>query len=219
VGKLFAPAHTAIVESLKSSMPESKLNILVIDENPERAAIVERGLAEAGYLRASVIHNTDDLISRIEALRPDVILIDLGNPDRDTLEEMFQVSRAVRRPIAMFVDQSDSAMIREAIEAGVSAYVVDGLREARIRPLIETAITRFQAFDQIRRERDEAKAKLADRKIIEKAKGLLMKNKGISEEEAYTTMRSTAMKQNRRLIDIAHVVITAFEMDLGGGTK
>lgn len=200
-------------------MPESKLNILVIDENPERAAIVERGLAEAGYLRASVIHNTDDLISRIEALRPDVILIDLGNPDRDTLEEMFQVSRAVRRPIAMFVDQSDSAMIREAIEAGVSAYVVDGLREARIRPLIETAITRFQAFDQIRRERDEAKAKLADRKIIEKAKGLLMKNKGISEEEAYTTMRSTAMKQNRRLIDIAHVVITAFEMDLGGGTK
>ena len=219
MGKLFAPAHTAIVESLKSSMPESKLNILVIDENPERAAIVERGLAEAGYLRASVIHNTDDLISRIEALRPDVILIDLGNPDRDTLEEMFQVSRAVRRPIAMFVDQSDSAMIREAIEAGVSAYVVDGLREARIRPLIETAITRFQAFDQIRRERDEAKAKLADRKIIEKAKGLLMKNKGISEEEAYTTMRSTAMKQNRRLIDIAHVVITAFEMDLGGGTK
>ena len=217
---MFAPAaHSAVVELLKPSMPESTLNILVIDENPERAAIVERGLNEAGYLRASIIHNTADLISRIDALRPDVILIDLGNPDRDTLEEMFQVSRAVRRPIAMFVDQSDSAMIREAIEAGVSAYVVDGLKEARIRPLIETAITRFQAFDQIRRERDEAQAKLADRKIIEKAKGLLMKNKGISEEEAYATMRSTAMKQNRRLIDIAHVVITAFEMDLGGGTK
>ena len=217
---MFAPAaHSAVVESLKLPMPESTLNILVIDENPERAAIVERGLNEAGYLRASIIHNTADLISRIDALRPDVILIDLGNPDRDTLEEMFQVSRAVRRPIAMFVDQSDSAMIREAIEAGVSAYVVDGLKEARIRPLIETAITRFQAFDQIRRERDEAQAKLADRKIIEKAKGLLMKNKGISEEEAYATMRSTAMKQNRRLIDIAHVVITAFEMDLGGGSK
>jgi response regulator NasT len=220
VGHMFAPAtHLGVVESLKSSMPESNLNILVIDENPERAAIVERGLSEAGYLRVSIIHNTADLIGRIEALRPDVILIDLGNPDRDTLEEMFQVSRAVRRPIAMFVDQSDGAMIREAIEAGVSAYVVDGLREARIRPLIETAITRFQAFDQIRRERDEAQAKLADRKIIEKAKGLLMKNKGISEEEAYATMRSTAMKQNRRLIDIAHVVITAFEMDLGGGRK
>ena len=219
MGKMFAPAaHSAVVELLKPSMPESTLNILVIDENPERAAIVERGLNEAGYLRASIIHNTADLISRIDALRPDVVIIDLGNPDRDTLEEMFQVSRAVRRPIAMFVDQSDSAMIREAIEAGVSAYVVDGLKEARIRPLIETAITRFQAFDQIRRERDEAQAKLADRKIIEKAKGLLMKNKGISEEEAYATMRSTAMKQNRRLIDIAHVVITAFEMDLGGGT-
>ena len=219
MGKIFAPAaHSAVVELLKPSMPESTLNILVIDENPERAAIVERGLNEAGYLRASIIHNTADLISRIDALRPDVVIIDLGNPDRDTLEEMFQVSRAVRRPIAMFVDQSDSAMIREAIEAGVSAYVVDGLKEARIRPLIETAITRFQAFDQIRRERDEAQAKLADRKIIEKAKGLLMKNKGISEEEAYATMRSTAMKQNRRLIDIAHVVITAFEMDLGGGT-
>jgi two-component system, response regulator / RNA-binding antiterminator len=200
-------------------MSESGLNILVIDENPERAAIVERGLIEAGYLRASVIHNTADLISRIEALRPDVVIIDLGNPDRDTLEEMFQVSRAVRRPIAMFVDKSDSAMIRAAIEAGVSAYVVDGLTETRIRPLVETAITRFQAFDQLRQERDDAQAKLADRKIIEKAKGLLMKSKSISEDEAYATMRSTAMKQNRRLVDIAQVVITAFEMDLGGGAK
>jgi len=200
-------------------MPEPSLNILVIDENPERAAIVERGLIEAGYLKVSIIHNTTDLISRIDALRPDVVIIDLGNPDRDTLEEMFQVSRAVRRPIAMFVDQSDSAMIREAIEAGVSAYVVNGLTEARIRPLVETAISRFQAFDQIRRERDEAQAKLADRKIIEKAKGLLMKSKGISEEDAYSTMRNAAMKQNRRLVDIAQVVITAFEMDLGGGAK
>jgi response regulator NasT len=203
-------------DSSNPSSPEPNLNVLVIDADPERAAIVERGLIEAGYLRASVIHNTADLISRIEALQPDVVIIDLGNPDRDTLEHMFQVSRAVRRPIAMFVDKSDSAMIHEAIQAGVSAYVVDGLTSTRIRPLVETAISRFHAFDQIRQERDDAQAKLADRKIIEKAKGLLMKSKGLSEEEAYTTMRCTAMKQNRRLIDIAQVVITAFEMDLGG---
>lgn len=195
---------------------ESNLNILVIDADPERAAIVERGLIEAGFLRASIIHNTADLISRIEALQPDVVIIDLGNPDRDTLEQMFQISRAVRRPIAMFVDKSDSAMIHEAIDAGVSAYVVDGLSSTRIRPLVETAISRFQAFDRLRQERDEAQAKLADRKVIEKAKGLLMKSKGLSEEEAYATMRSTAMKQNRRLVDIAQVVITAFDMDLGG---
>jgi two-component system, response regulator / RNA-binding antiterminator len=195
-------------------MGEQDLKILVIDENPNRAAIVERGLVEAGYARVSVIGASLNLLSRIQALAPDVIIIDLENPDRDTLEQMFQVSRAIQRPIAMFVDQSDRTMIQAAIEAGVSAYVVDGLRKERIKPIVEIAVSRFEAFDRLRRERDTAQAKLADRKVIERAKGLLMKRKGLGEEEAYGLMRQAAMKQNRRIADIAQSVITAFELEI-----
>jgi response regulator NasT len=126
---------------------------------------------------------------------------------------MFQVSRVIARPIAMFVDQSDSNTIREAVEAGVSAYVVDGLRQDRIRPIVEMAISRFNAFDQLRRERDEAKAKLNDRKLIDRAKGLLMQEKGLSEDEAYNLLRKNAMKQNRKISEIAQSVITAFQLE------
>lgn len=194
-------------------MANIEFNILVIDGNPDRAAVVERGLVEAGWVRVSTIGPSVNLLARIQALAPDVIIIDLENPDRDTLEQMFQVSRVVQRPIAMFVDQSDSQMIHAAIEAGVSAYIVDGLRQDRIKPIVETAISRFNAFDRLRRERDEAQSKLQDRKQVEKAKGLLMKHRGLPEEEAYNLMRRTAMKQNRKLSDIAQSVITAFEME------
>jgi response regulator NasT len=114
----------------------------------------------------------------------------------------------------MFVDQSDRTMIQAAIEAGVSAYVVDGLRKERIKPIVEMAVSRFEAFDRLRRERDTAQAKLADRKVIERAKGLLMKRKGLGEEEAYGLMRQAAMKQNRKIADIAQSVITAFELEI-----
>jgi|TARA_B100000519_G_scaffold159414_1_gene141153 response regulator NasT len=188
-------------------------NILVIDEDPDRAAIVERGLVESGYARVSRIGTSHNLVERIQALAPDIIIIDLENPDRDTLEQMFQVSRAIARPIAMFVDQSDASMIQEAVSAGVSAYVVDGLRQDRIRPIVEMAISRFNVFDQLRRERDEAQAKLNERKMIERAKGLLMKEKGLSEEESYNLLRKNAMKQNRKIYEIAQSVITAFQLE------
>ena len=188
-------------------------NILVIDEDPDRAAIVERGLVESGYARVSRIGTSHNLVERIQALAPDIIIIDLENPDRDTLEQMFQVSRAIARPMAMFVDQSDASMIQEAVSAGVSAYVVDGLRQDRIRPIVEMAISRFNVFDQLRRERDEAQAKLNERKMIERAKGLLMKEKGLSEEESYNLLRKNAMKQNRKIYEIAQSVITAFQLE------
>ncbi len=190
-----------------------EFNILVIDENPDRAAIVERGLVESGYTRVSRIGTSHNLVERIQALAPDIIIIDLENPDRDTLEQMFQVSRAIARPIAMFVDQSDASMIHEAVSAGVSAYVVDGLRQDRIRPIVEMAISRFNVFDQLRRERDEAQAKLSERKLIERAKGILMKEKGLSEEDSYALLRKNAMKQNRKIYEIAQSVITAFQLE------
>ncbi|HSK38219.1 MAG TPA: ANTAR domain-containing protein [Arenibaculum sp.] len=195
-------------------MAEQDTTILVIDENPDRAAVVERGLVEAGYTRVSLIGTSVNLVSRIQALAPDVIIIDLENPDRDTLEQMFQVSRTIRRPIAMFVDQSSSDTISAAIEAGVSAYVVDGLKQERIKPIVQMAVSRFHAFDRLRRERDDAQAKLADRKVIERAKGLLMKKKGLDEETAYKLLRRSAMAQNRKIADIAQSVITAFQLDI-----
>lgn len=190
------------------------LNILLIDDDPERAAVLEQGLVEAGYTRVMSIRPTDNLAGRIQALEPDVVLIDLENPDRDTLENMFHVSRQVSRPIAMFVDQSGSDMIHAAIEAGVSAYVVDGMKKERVRPVIDLAISRFNAVDQLRRERDEARQSLQDRKVVDRAKGLLMDRKGFTEAEAYDTLRKAAMQQNKKISEIAESVITAISLNI-----
>lgn len=191
-----------------------QLSILVIDENEARAEVLEQGLVEAGYTRVSTIRSMTNLLQRVQALAPDVIIVDLANPDRDTLESMFQVSREVRRPIAMFVDQSDQSMIAGAIAAGVSAYVVDGLKKERVRPVVEMAMERFKAFETLRQERDDARSQLAERKIVEKAKGLLMEKRNMTEQEAYTALRQTAMRQNRKIAEIADSVITAFLMDI-----
>ncbi|WP_445679900.1 ANTAR domain-containing response regulator [Radicibacter daui] len=196
------------------SADEAGLRILVIDVDPARAAILEQGLVETGYANVMTIRASANLLERVQAIAPDVIIIDLENPDRDMLDSAFQVSREVRRPIAMFVDQSDSSMIRQAVEAGVSAYVVDGLRKERVRPIVDMAISRFAALDQLTRERDEARSALAERKLIDRAKGLLMDKRGMSEEEAYKAIRSAAMQQNRKMVEIAESVITAFQMQL-----
>jgi two-component system, response regulator / RNA-binding antiterminator len=188
------------------------LSIAIIDENPVRAATLEEGLREAGYLSITRIGEMTDLLTRIYALDPDVIVIDLENPSRDVLEHMFQVSRAVRRPVAMFVDQADSASIQAAIDAGVSAYVVDGLRKERIRPILDLTISRFRAFARLQGELTAAKEALEDRKIIERAKGILMKGRQLSEKEAYTLLRKTAMNQKRKLVDVARSVVTAAQL-------
>jgi two-component system, response regulator / RNA-binding antiterminator len=188
------------------------LSIAIIDENPVRAATLEEGLREAGYLSITRIGEMTDLLTRIYALDPDVIVIDLENPSRDVLEHMFQVSRAVRRPVAMFVDQADSASIQAAIDAGVSAYVVDGLRKERIRPILDLTISRFRAFARLQGELTAAKEALEDRKIIERAKGILMKGRQLSEKEAYTLLRKTAMNQKRKLVDVAQSVVTAAQL-------
>jgi len=193
-------------------MQQPDLSILIIDENRIRASIIEDGLREAGHTRVQVIHDVNEVGRTIAATAPDVIVIDLENPQRDTLEHFFSLSKAVQRPIAMFVDRSDRAMIEKAVEAGVSAYVVDGLKKERVKPIMDMAISRFNAFARLTRELEEARSELEDRKIIEKAKGILMKTRGLSEEEAYKLLRSTAMNQNRRMVDIAQSLITAADL-------
>jgi response regulator NasT len=185
------------------------LHILVIDANRIRASIIEEGLKEAGQTRVTVIDEAKGLMRRIVELDPDVIVIDLESPNRDALEHMFQVSRAAKRPVAMFVDRTDDASIEAAIDAGVSAYVVDGLKKERIKPILDTAIRRFRAFERLRQELDQARSELSERKRIERAKGILMRTRNLSEESAYALLRSTAMQQNKRIAEIAESLITA----------
>ena len=193
-------------------MATPSLSVLVIDENRIRAAIIEAGLREAGHSHVTLVHDVTGIAMRIAEIVPDVIVIDLENPNRDMLENMFQLSRAVKRPIAMFVDRSDKASIEAAVEAGVSAYVVDGLKQERVKPILDMAISRFNAFSRMARELEEARSELQGRKVIDRAKGILMKLRGLSEEEAYTLLRKTAMNQNRKLADVAQGLVTAADL-------
>lgn len=188
------------------------LKILIVDANPVRAAIIEEGLREAGFADLVRIGATQGLIAAIEMHDPDVVVIDLEDPSRDALADMFLVSQHVKRPITMFVDQSDAASIEAAVEAGVSAYIVDGLKKERMRPILQTCISRFNAFRKLREELDEARSQLEERKLVDRAKGIVMRLKGLSEDEAYALLRKTAMNEKRKLVDIARSIITAAEV-------
>lgn len=185
------------------------LSIMIFDENRIRAAIIEEGLREAGHTRVVVLHDIVGLARQIEIIGPDVIVIDIETPNRDMLEHLFQLTRSVRKPIAMFVDHSDSSSIEAAVEAGVSAYVVDGLRKERVKPILDMAVSRFKAFSRLQQELADAKSALEERKIIDRAKGILMKSRKLSEDEAYALLRQTAMNEKKKLADIAQSVVMA----------
>lgn len=189
-------------------MTHRDLTILVIDENAIRASIIEEGLREAGHGKVTVIHEVHGVARVIETLRPDVIVIDIENPNRDMMEHLFQLTRTVGRPIAMFVDRSDTASIEAAVEAGVSAYIVDGLKKERVKPILDMAVSRFKAFSRLQRELAEAKSALEERKLVERAKGILMKMRGLSEDEAFALLRQTAMNEKKKISEIAQSVVT-----------
>lgn len=193
------------------------MRIAVIDENPVRAAILEDGLAEVGERDVFVISERKGMARAIEAIGPDVVLIDLGNPSRDILEEYFAVSRAVSRPIAMFVEQSDDETIAAAIDAGVSAYIVDGLSQRRLKSILDLAVLRFQAFSRLQAELKEARDALSERNVIDRAKQILILKRGLSEPEAHKLLRDHAMNSNRRMADIAGAIVTAEEL-MGGAS-
>jgi response regulator NasT len=191
---------------------DPSLKIVIVDKNPIRAAILDDGLREAGHVHVVRIDDTSHLLARIYAIDPDVILIDLEEPSRDVLEQMFQVSRAVRRPVAMFVDQSDTASIEAAVDAGVSAYIVGGLHKERIKNILDLCISRFNAFARLQDELDRTRTALEERKVIDRAKGILMKAKKLTEENAYALLRKTAMNENKRIAEVAQSVVTAAEL-------
>ena len=188
-------------------LEQRMLSVLVIDESRGRSAEICAGLAGAGYQVAALVPDTLDLSDQVQRLRPDVILIETESPSRDTLEHLAVIGRDLPRPVLMFAKDRDSKIIREAMRAGVSAYVVDGLQADRIQPLVEVAMARFEEYRELKRERDEATRKLSDRITIDRAKGVLMKARGLDEDGAYNALRKLAMDRGQPLFDVASDVL------------
>lgn len=183
------------------------LSVLVIDESESLAGEICAGLALAGHQVAALLPSATNLADRVEALGPDIILISTDSPTRDTLEHLAAVNEAMPRPVIMFSRKGDSALIRKAMKAGVSAYIVDGLAAKRIQPVIQVAIARFEEYQELRKERDDAARKLSDRIVIDRAKGVLMKARGMDEEEAYKALRKLAMDRGQPLAEVARNVM------------
>jgi two-component system, response regulator / RNA-binding antiterminator len=191
---------------------EAPLKIAVVEENPVRAEILKEGLREAGHLNIIHIDQAKRLLQVIYDTDPDVVIISLESPSRDTLEQLFQMSRIVKRPIAMFVDRSDRAAITAAIDAGVSAYIVGGLQKERVQSILDVCISRFNSMARVQEELERTKSVLEERKVIDRAKGILMRAKGLGEEEAYRLLRKTAMNEKKKIAEIAQSIVTAAEL-------
>lgn len=188
------------------------LNIMLVDELPERSMAMEQLLCKLGHRIVARASTGDDLTAMVTRYLPDVIIIDMDSPDRDTLEHMQTISADRPRPIIMFTNDGDSSTIQKAVKAGVTAYVVDGLQPLRVMPILETAIARFNEFQGIRRELEKTRNTLEERKLVERAKGILMKQSNYDEESAYKAMRKIAMDRNMKLVDLARSIIAAAEL-------
>jgi response regulator NasT len=184
-----------------------QLRVLLVEQDPERAMLVRTALSEAGYTVAAQVANASELLAAVRAAQPDVIIIDRDSPDRDTLEHVCVITRDEPRPIVMFTQDKDQTRMRAALKAGVSAYVVDGLAADRVQPIVNVALARFEQWQALRQELDQAQTGLAERKAIDRAKGILMTQRRCSEDEAYRLLRKTAMDRNARLSEVAENVI------------
>lgn len=188
------------------------MKILLVDDNAARAEAVQTALAQAGFPRPMLIAGTEDLPARVAEIGADVIIIDVDSPSRDVLESMREITRERPRPVVMFVDKSDEAATKEAIEAGVSAYIIAGLDPQRVKPILDVAIARFRTYMGLREELERTRANLKERKLIEKAKGILMRERGLDEEAAFKALRKLAMDKGKRLGEIAEQVIAVSEI-------
>lgn len=189
-----------------------KLRVLLVDENQERRVMLEQALLLAGYQVSAPVCVGNDLMSAVQSTQADVIVIDVDSPDRDTLEHMCSIAREMARPVVMFTHDDDTERMRTAIRAGVSAYVVGGLAGDRVKHIVDVAVMRFEQHQTLQRELDQVKNTLSERKVIDRAKGILMRQRNCGEEQAYQAMRKMAMDRNRRLAEIAQSVIDAAEL-------
>jgi len=183
------------------------MRVLLVDDDQARAATLREALQAAGHTVVGHFGQALDLLARVRTLKPDVIIIDHDSPDRDTLEHVCMVTRDDPRPIVMFTQDENEALMRAALQAGISAYVVDGLAVERVQGIVNLAVARFEQYHVLRQERDEARAGLAERKVLDRAKGIVMKQRGCSEDEAYRLLRKAAMDQNKRVAEVAEQLV------------
>ncbi len=186
---------------------ESRLRVILVEEVSEKSVLLAQALEDADCRLAARVAASKDLVSSIERLKPDAVIIDFAFPDWNVLTRLCRISRDQRCPIIVFTQDEDGEKIRAAIEAGVSAYIVRGLSRERIKPILDVAVARFKQNQTLRKELDQLRSTLIERKIIERAKGILMQQRGCSEQEAYHTLRKTAMDRNRRMVEIAQNII------------
>ena len=191
------------------------MRVLVVDESRERADIVRDGLRRAGYEVTASLSSPLALLRTIERLQPDVIVIDTDSPSRDVLEHLVVMTQHTPRPVVMFASDDAPEIIREAVRAGVSAYVVDGLDTRRIKAIVDAAVAGFDELQGVRAQLAEANLKLSERKLIERAKGLVMKARGLGEEEAFAFMRKSAMDRSLKMAELAQRIVDAAELMSG----
>lgn len=189
-----------------------KLTILIVEPDKARAEAIIDSLAATGDHQIRVLSESTGLARSVAELNPDLVLVDVTNPSRDAIDALTLASSPLERPVAMFVDRSDDSLTKAAIEAGVSAYVVDGMHPDRIKPVLDAAIARFHMFARMRNELAATKRALEERKIIDRAKGILMRARALSEDEAYALIRKTAMSQNKKIADVAQALVTAADL-------
>ena len=188
------------------------LRILLIDDTEKKVGRLRAALVEAGFEVIEESGLTIDLPARVETVRPDVILIDTESPGRDVMDQVVLVSRDLPRPIVMFTDEHDPGVMRQAIQAGVSAYIVEGIHARRLQPILDVAMARFESDQALKAQLQARDQQLAERKRIELAKGLLMKMKDCDEEQAYTLMRRQAMSKQQKLVQVAEQIIAMHDL-------
>ncbi|MDZ5601817.1 ANTAR domain-containing protein [Pseudomonas sp. RP23018S] len=188
------------------------LRILLINDTSRKVGRLRTALSEAGFEVIDESGLTIDLPARVEAVRPDVVLIDTESPSRDVMEQVVMMTRDQPRPIVMFTDEHDPSVMRQAIQSGVSAYIVEGIHAQRLQPIMDVAMARFESDQVLRSQLQARDQQLAERKRVELAKGMLMKMKACSEEEAYTLMRRQAMSRQQKLIQVAEQIIAMNEL-------
>ncbi|HEY9150118.1 MAG TPA: ANTAR domain-containing protein [Gammaproteobacteria bacterium] len=189
-----------------------KLRVMLVDDRDERVELLKVPLMAAGHEIIARVHPEDDLQARVQEWKPDVIIVDMDSPSRDTLEQMRCITRDQPRPIVMFAESEDRNLIHDAVQAGVSAYIVDGLGHKRVIPILEVAIARFNEFQNLRRELEETRLSLAERRSLDRAKALLMEQRGWTEKQAYQALRKMAMDRNLRMGQVAEQLVAMFEL-------
>jgi len=199
--------NQAVVINMKN-----KIKVMLVDENCGRSAVVERALLDNGYDVVGRITTEEDIPVVLQEIDTDVVIFSMESPNEDILASMQSINQHIPKPVVMFTERSDSQTIAKAVKAGVSACVVDGLNESRIKPIMDVAIARFREFQALKEELTQTKSDLADRKIIDKAKGIIMKQRNCSEDDAYKALRKLAMDRNEKIVNVARSVIEVSEL-------